>query len=369
MSMRLAFISIHPAPYRDGLLKRLACDPRLSVDVYTEQMYDKGHAFWDLGESPYPIRPMPLRNFGKIVSGVALIVALLKGRYNLAFFPGFRLYGVVAMTLFALIHKRYGYGADTIKENSRLKLWRWMKRFLVRHADFVFVPGRAGKDFFIREYGVERNRIVEGGYALEGKILANEIASQRAHRDELRSQYGLTGADDVFLMVANMIPTRHYPILAQAFSQSVQRNGHCKFMICGVGPDLEKMRQYAEMHSEIVVVPGCSFDNMKSLYAIADVYVHGGAEPASTAIVIGAIAGLPILSSEAVGCAADVLEDGKSGVVVADYLSVDAWCEGFRKMMEKKTHWMTMGVYARELSRKLDVDEIYPRFVEKVLQA
>lgn len=368
MSMRLAFISIHPAPYRDGLLKRLACDHRLSVDVYTEQLYDKGHAFWNLGESPYPIRPMPLRNCGKIVSEVALVVSLLMRRYDLVFFPGFRLYGVVVMTIFALIHKRYGYGADTIKESRRLKLWRWMKRVLVRHADFVFVPGRAGKDFFIREYGVERNRIVEGGYALEGKILAKEIASLRTCREALRSQYGLTGTDDVFLMVANMIPTRHYPILVQAFSQSVRRNGHCKFMICGVGPDLEKMRQYAETHSEIVIVPGCSFDNMKNLYALADIYVHGGTEPASTAIVIGAIAGLPILSSGAVGCAADVLEDGKSGVCVSNYLSVDAWREGFRKMMDEKSNWTTMGAYARELSCKLDVDEIYPRFVEKVLQ-
>lgn len=367
--MKLAIISRHPAPYRDPFLRQISRDRRFRVEIFNEMDLDAGHDFWDLKQHGYLARPLYRSRSGLFGRLLCLFRRFVFGDYDFVLWAGFNAFELtVAMFFSAILKRRYGFMADTIEQRRTSAFKRFVKRMIARRASLIFVPGRRGVEFWVQNYGIDASRIAKGLYALDGDVLSRDIEMLRKRRRELRVKLGIAESERVYLMVANMIPTRHYPITVAGFLEFARQNRDVRFVIVGRGPELEKMQETANAHPEIVVVPGCSFDDMKALYALADIYVHGGTEPASTAIVIGAIAGLPILSSEAVGCAADVLEDGKSGVRVSNYLSVDAWCEGFRKMMDEKSRWVTMGAYARELSRKLDVEEIYPRFVEKALQ-
>ena len=228
------------------------------------------------------------------------------------------------------------------------------------------MPGRASENFFVQKYNVLREKICYGAYALDGKLLEKEIVQLRNHKTDLRKKYNISPDEVVFLMVANMIPNRMYPITTSAFINITSEHQGCRYIIVGKGPDLENMQELSKTYNEIIVVPGCSFEEMKSLYALSDIYVHGGREPASTALVIGGIASLPLISSHAVGCCLDCVEDEVSGYVVKNCASIKDWELAFKWMLDNRDKWHYMGSEARRKSKDLDVDVVVESFINLI---
>lgn len=363
--MKIAFISMHPAPYRDVFIEKLVQNNPKNVDVFNYLSLDKGHDFWGLEASTFKVEELG----GSKLSFFRMTIKLLRmfvfsKKYDFVMWPGWTYKPLfIPIFLSALFRKKFGFSADTIKQGKISKLGFILKRFVVNRAKIILVPGEAGRLFFSKTFDTDTNKILMGAYALDGDRIEIEILKRRANlKSSIRNKYDIMDNSKVFLMVANMIPTRHYPITVSAFVEVAKQNKNAVFLIVGRGPDLELMQEISLKEKCIRVIPGCSFDEMLSLYAMSDVYVHGGTEPASTALVIGAISHLPLISSMAVGCAKDVLVDGESGVLVEDYKNGALWELGFEKMLKSEDLWKIYGDRARDLSLNLDVDVCVNRF-------
>lgn len=370
--MRFAFVSAHPAPYRDPFLRRLSRSqtPDFGLKIFSLYSDDSGHDFWNLGDHGYESEVVGVRGTRWFVMFWRLLRKVICGPYDVICWPGFhRPCTQWAMVLCALIGRHYGFCADSVVQPKRGGLTMLLKRLVINRARFIFVPGKAGVNFFSKTFGYPVERICKGAYALEGGEIEKKVLDYREEeRDEIRQKFGIGKSDVVFLMVANMLANRHYPIMSRAFLRFASTTGvkspnsSFRFVMVGKGPDLEEMRRMAAEHPELVIVPGVSFEEMLKLYAAADVYVHGGTEPASTALVIGAISHLPVMSSPAVGCTADVVRDGETGVLVQNYLSEDEWASAFGCIWDARMDWVSYGTRARELSRELDcgciIDEL-----------
>jgi len=367
--MKLALVSSHPAPYRDAFLGGVAKGMRFNADIYSLFQQDKGHDFWKLDASPYENKVIVSRDG---MSGFRIFFRLLRqivfAGYDCVCWPGFSpWYLVGCMLIQVALGRKYIIVADTVEQRKINGLSFAIKRFLIRRATMLFVPGKRSRDFFATTFNVDESKICLGAYSLDGRVLEDRIALYGKERRCLRSQYGIGDGDRVFLMVANMIKTRHYPITSEAFLRATRNRDNIKFIMVGRGPELECMQELATRESALIVLPGVSFDEMLKLYALSDVYVHGGTEPASTALVIGAIAHLPLISSPAVGCFADVVIDGETGYAVNDYLSVEEWESAFVRALDDMSNWKMKGERARVLSRTLDSDRVVEEFSEKVL--
>ena len=366
--MRFAYISNHPAPYRDAFLSRFVKTTGLEVSVFSMFPNDSGHDFWNLKAPDYdaPVLAQYSESRWKLLWRLLRRFVFTR-KYDLVFWPGiFCFYLKIPILLCALCGKPYAFSADSVKQPPVGRLAFLIKRFIISHAAFIFVPGEASVDFFTTTFGTPRNKIIKGAYALDGAGLEKKIAFLRKERMAVRNRFRLVDSDVVFLMVANMIKTRHYPVTSGAFIRFASRYPQAKFVMVGKGPETELMEDMAKEHDCLRVIPGCSFDDMLKLYACADVYVHGGTEPASTALVIGAIAKLPLISSPAVGCYYDVVRDNESGLAVHDYLSEEEWENAFEKMMSMQNEWKYMGAKGRELSQALDIDKTVDDFVVAV---
>ena len=358
---KIAFISCHPAPYRDSFISRCVSILGESISVYSQYPCDKGHSFGETKNSQYVSET--LNPDGR--SSVRLLVGVLRkfvfGDYALVIWPGFMdWYIVFAMFVSALFGTKYGFSADTVKQRPIGLVSHALKKFVVRHASIILVPGQKSKHFFASEYGVPDDKIFLGCYSLDGVEIERKVSA-------LREVKRINNETVTFLMVANMIPTRHYPVTCRGFAKFAKRHKDVRFIVVGNGPESDKIKEFANDHPSVEVHDGCTFDEMLRLYAIADVYVHGGTEPASTALVIGAIAHLPIISSKGVGCSADVLRDGINGFEVADYMDEDLWAEGFDKMYANRDKWGMFGEESRRFSRQLDVDNTANLFANKML--
>ena len=367
--MRLAFISNHPAPYRDAFLDRLAASDKLVVDVYSLFAEDKGHDFWKLRKPSYNAKIIVKGKENGIVTFFRLL-RFVFSNYDIVCWPGLQhWYLIVLQFLSAIMNRKFGFCADSVKQGAISRIAFKMKKLIVRKATFIFVPGNASVDFFSRVFNVSSEKLIKGAYALDVEQICDRVQMLNKKRFELRSKFGLSNADVVFLMVANMIKTRHYPITVRGFADFAADNKNCKFVIVGRGPDLEKMNSFAKENPSVIVIPGCSFEEMLGLYALADVYVHGGTEPASTALVIGAISGLPLISSYGVGCSWDVLKDDESGVVVRNYLDRDDWKKAFGMAYANNVKWKKWGARAHELAKSLDANNVAEAFVRFVKTA
>jgi glycosyltransferase involved in cell wall biosynthesis len=365
----MAFISMHPAPYRDAFIEKLVQNNPKKVDVFNYLSSDKGHDFWGLEASTFKVEELG----GSKLSFFRMTFKLLRmfvfsRKYDFVMWPGWTYKPLfIPIFLSALFRKKFGFSADTVKQGKISKIGFILKRFVVNRAKIILVPGEAGRLFFSKTFDTDTNKILKGAYALDGNRIEIEILKRRKNfKCSIRNKYDINEKAKVFLMVANMIPTRHYPITVSAFVEVAKQNKNAVFVIVGIGDDLKLMQEISLEEKSIKVIPGCSFDEMLSLYAMSDVYVHGGTEPASTALVIGAISHLPLISSMAVGCAKDVLVDGETGVLVYDYKSVALWKAGFDKILKSEDLWDLMGEKARTLSKRMDVDVCVNQFIDVV---
>ena len=361
---KIAFFSIHPAPYRDPFLTALSECCGIELHVYSYQEIDFGHNFWNLPAPKYSnVVLKSVTQKGVLRTFHWPLFKIVFSQYDLYVFPGFlHLTSVIGALLCFVLHKKYVISADTVADSDSSTLKKKLKMKLIKNASFLFVPGKASAHYFCKRYQYPSERICSGAYALDTVALASEIEMYKKQRLKIRQKYGVLEKDIVFLMVANMIKSRGYPILAKAFSKISTQNSQVKFMMVGKGEDYELIDAMCHDNPNLMCIPGCSFECLKELYAIADVYVHGGEEPASTALAIGAIAGLPLLSSYAVGHAYDVLVDGETGVVVDGFGSEHAWYKGITRLLSMQMEWDRCGFNAKKLVEDIGVKKTLERF-------
>lgn len=357
---RIGYLSWHPAPYRDAFLKRIMASLWLDVTVYTAKTAGEEHSF---AAPDYPTEILMPRKKSDFRVLWRMLKKLVFGKFDYTFWPGFMSWPVITCEVVsALFGKKYVFCTDCVGEHKTSRLKKCLRSFIVNNAYCIIVGGDAGRDFFRNEYGIPDEKILDGVYSLEGDVLETKIEALRKDRLEIRKSYGLKPDDTVFLMVANMTPNRHYPVTTEGFTHFAADYDNCRFIACGTGGGLDEMQKISADNKSIITIPGVTFDEMLKLYAMADVYVHGGTEPASTALQIGAIASLPIISSKGVGLAWDLVKDGESGVEIKDFMSVPQWTDAFKQMLDRRGDWVIMGHRARELSRKLDASRVATKF-------
>lgn len=372
--MKIAFISMHPAPYRDALIGKFIQLFHGDVDVFNLYGSDVGHRFWSLSAPEYTTKCIVAES--QRISQLRLAFRLLRmfvisRKYDCVVWPGYVEWSVrFAILMSALLRRKYILSIDSVKQPRVARITFAIKKWMINRAVLLFVPGKASRTFLMETFAAQGARIVCGAYALDGGALEKKILELRANgeRAVVREKLGVPQDAKMFLMVANMIPTRLYPITSSGFVKFAASHKDCVFVMVGKGPGYEQMRSYAKENLCLHVIEGCSFENMLKLYAAADIYVHGGKEPASTALVIGAIAHLPLISSDDVGCAADLLVEGVTGYKVADSASPDLWRDVFCRAISGQSDWQKMGDAAREISMVLDADVAVKTLSDKLGQ-
>ncbi len=115
-----------------------------------------------------------------------------------------------------------------------------------------------------------------------------------------------------------MIPKSRHDRFLKAFSIVVAKCPKAYLLLAGDGADNETIARLSkEKGPENIRLAGpVPFDSLAPLYALADAYVHSGAEPYSTAVAYGAIAGLPIVTTLEVGAAGDYVIEGETGYLI-----------------------------------------------------
>ena len=172
---------------------------------------------------------------------------------------------------------------------------------------------------YLRHYGVAEERLFRVPHAVDNRFFAEHAAALAPRRREIREGFALAPDVPVILFAGKLIAKKEPLVLVDAFAK-VRAGRQCALLIAGDGPlrpDVE--RRARELGLQDVRITGfLNQTEMPRAYAAADVFVLPSSLHETWGLVVNEAMnfGLPVVVSDKVGCAEDLVRDGWNGFVV-----------------------------------------------------
>jgi len=185
---------------------------------------------------------------------------------------------------------------------AKEKLLKGLACFLARRADRVRTVSERG-----------RRGLLQIGVSAE-RIDVIFVATPTEHLLDLTHP---TTDQPHILCVSRLSREKGMDLLLSAFAQVIKRRSSARLTIVGEGPERTTLeRQARELGIKAAVTFAGQQNDLRSFYQAATLYVQPSRfEGWGRTVIEAAAAGLPIVMTD-VGCAGEVIVNGKSGIVV-----------------------------------------------------
>ncbi len=328
---KLAIIITHPIQYYSPLFKLLAERNKIRIKVFytweqsQEKVYDKKFGKeikWDiplLEGYDYTFVKNVSKNPG---SGT------FKGVINPTLNKEIENWNADAILVFGWNHHShfkamryfkgkipvYFRGDSTLIDEAagiRTILRRIWLKFIYRYIDFAFYVGTNNKDYFLK-HGLKKNQLIFAPHAIDNDRFEDNNKAYQKQAAILRKKLKISEKDIVFLFAGKFEPKKNPLLLIEAAKLFPQY----KFLFIGNGILEQEMKQNAGKN--VAFLPFQNQSQMPAVYRVGDIFVLPSKGPGETwgLVVNEAMAcGKAILVSDRVGCAVDLVENNKNGLV------------------------------------------------------
>jgi glycosyltransferase involved in cell wall biosynthesis len=216
-----------------------------------------------------------------------------------------------------------------------------LKRGLVRACAGFLVPGRASAEY-LAGLGAGARPIEIAPNAVDTRVFGAAVARARKDREAIRAELGVEGC--LVLCVARLAPEKNVELLVDAF----HRLDGGELVIVGDGAERADLEAAAPPRTRFT--GWLEREELVRWYAAADVLVSPSrSEQWGFAISEAAAAGLPIVTTTAVGAARDLVEEGVNGFVVEPD-DAAALADALRRLADDPAFRERAGARSRELA-------------------
>jgi glycosyltransferase involved in cell wall biosynthesis len=339
---RVAYLVTHPIQYQAPLLRHLAADERLkittfflsnlSVGPYRDAEFDREVA-WDVPLlEGYPHRFLPGWGPRNRVSfwrplTYGLGDALERRRFDALWVHGYA-HNALLRGMALARRRRLRIllrGESHLMSHPRGRLKTLVKAIVLRRffrgIDGFLTIGRLNREYYLH-YGVPEGRLFPMPYAVDNDFFRSRAEASREDRERLRAELRLPAGAPVILFAAKLIPRKRPQDLLEAYGLlPADRPGgpSAALVFVGDGP----LRQPLESRAVALgfqAVRFAGFHNqteMPRYYDLCDVFVLPS-EHEPWGLVVNEVlnAGRPVVVSDHVGAAFDLVEEGVNGHIV-----------------------------------------------------
>ncbi len=225
----------------------------------------------------------------------------------------------------AICAKRLGIPYIIRGESNLLKRgssFRWRIKTetigrLCRGAAYCLAIGKLNASLY-EAYGVPRERIKIAPYVVDNERFADYARRLRSDRDELRRTFGIPKDDTVFLFIGKLVPKKRPDDLVKAFLSLPQKvREWSSLLIVGDGVMRTSLEEIARGHANIRFAGFLNQSRIPEVYAVSDVLVLPSDAGETWGLVVNEAmaSGLPAIVSDHVGCAPDLVIEGKTGFI------------------------------------------------------
>jgi glycosyltransferase involved in cell wall biosynthesis len=200
---------------------------------------------------------------------------------------------------------------------------------------------------WLRRFGFPDGRLFPAPYCVDGEWLCRSLA-ELPPRAEVRARFGLDGEAPVILTVARLSPEKQVDRVLDAFA-IVRRDQPCQLLIVGAG------EQGRALHEKVRrdAIPDVKFagylrqSEIPAAYRASDIFtLFSNYEPWGLVVNEAMHCGLPVVASERVGSAYDLIQEAVTGHVV-DHRDVHQLADRLRVLVGDPELRQTMGQAAR----------------------
>lgn len=194
---------------------------------------------------------------------------------------------------------------------KRILLGRWIPRF----ARYLTV-GKLNEEYY-RFYGADPARFFAVRHFVDTERFARQVAAATPHLPALRKRWNIPADVTCFVFAGKFIEKKKPLHLVKAVEGLVARRHRLHLLMVGDGNQREVCKFYAERHQLPITFAGfLNQSEIATAYAVADVLVLPSECETWGLVVNEAMAcGLPAVVSSRVGCAPDLVRQGKTGFV------------------------------------------------------
>lgn len=326
--LRVALFSELPTPYRWPVFSAISKREDLDVDIFfcsrTEADREWEFDFHPCDKTRFlPVRTASITGRRTIHYHVNHTVfgELGRGRYDVVVFPGYAMFASHAGELWCRVHRTpYVVFSETTELDERKLFARALKRavlpVLVGGASAWLATGSLSSRY-LQSYGAVEERVFRFPNTPDPVALGREADSSRETREAVRARYG-GGTDPVVLFVGRLLPVKRCDLLLDAVVTLKARGVEPEVWIAGDGADRWELVERARVAglTKIRFLGNLPFSELVPLYAAADLFVlPSDHEPWGAVVCEAAACGLPLVLSDRVGAAPDVLDTGENGAL------------------------------------------------------
>jgi glycosyltransferase involved in cell wall biosynthesis len=233
--------------------------------------------------------------------------------------------------------------------------WRhWVKKLLyplLFRLPSRFLPGGTRQARYLGQYGVEQERMTIAQMTVDVCAIRRFCSQDReAARAAARARWGMSADERIVLFVGRLEAAKGLPELLSAFAHAVAEENDLCLAIAGDG----SLRANVET---IAAKPGCRVtylgrlagDDVLRAYLAADLLVLPSLfEPWGLVINEAMACGLPVIVSDRVGCADDLVRPRETGLIVGAGREIDL-ASAIRQLARDEPTRRQMGQAAERL--------------------
>lgn len=242
--------------------------------------------------------------------------------------------------------------APAFKETDRKGIKNKLRDFLVGRVllkglvDKCLFVGQENKAFY-RHFAISEEKLIFSPYSIDNERFKSGVALY--DKGEQRKQLGINNDDFVILFTGKFSPVKRPLDLVKAYDQLNLVNK--RLILVGDGILKEEMSSYISERN-IQGVQFTGFINQSELpryYALADVLVLCSESETWGLSVNEAMAcGLPVIVSDTVGCAKDLVHNGVNGYIFPKG-NVDSLTKALKQVSDQRDGISYMGIESEKI--------------------
>jgi glycosyltransferase involved in cell wall biosynthesis len=363
--LRLAIITTHPIQYYAPVFELLHTRKRIAVKVFYTwgeaalNSYDQGFGKvvqWDLPLlSGYPYEwalnqaTDPGSHHFKGIDTPHLHRQVMNWKPDAVLIMGwaYRSHLSALRYFYNKVPVFFRGDSTLLDEQTGIKsaLKRIALRWVYSHINCAFYNGTHNKAYF-KAYGVAENKLIFAPHAIDN----DRFSASRPQEAALLRQQLQIKEEDILLLFAGKFEEKKNPLLLlHAFKKLTTPGLHLLFTGNGMLEN-ELKKQAAQQHN----IHFMDFQNqsaMPAVYQAADLFCLPSAGPGESwglAVNEAMAAGKPVLVSDKVGCAADLVQNGHNGAIFKSS-STEALLNALNRLMQNKKNLIRMGRQSLEM--------------------
>jgi glycosyltransferase involved in cell wall biosynthesis len=333
--LKVAHLVSHPIQYYVPLFREISRRPEIDLTVYyysadsLREYFDPGfgrEVKWDVpltGGYQYVFdqsanERKPIEGFDWRPSW-SILRELAKKKFDVIWLNGYMFANSWMATLLSRIQNRHVLLRDdqtllTPRSRSKRLVKRLVLPLIFKRISGLYV-GESNRAFF-EHYGTPQTFRV--AHSVDNEMFAGYYRRLHPSRNALRTRFGVSGDDPVILFSGKLIDKKQPQLLLEAF-RLVRQASKCHLLFVGDGALRESLQATVQTQAipDVHFVGFLNQTELPAAYTAADILVLPSAYQETWGLVVNEAMNfeLPIVVSDRVGCAADLVEEGRNGII------------------------------------------------------